>query len=144
MSSFNFIHKFIIFFSYPLVLLARLHQSDVRSFAGVLLDGFPRTPQQARAIVKLNEIMVERFILILAPDDVCFDRIMYRRVDPITHKSYNTKYNPPTDSYVLNRLTSRPLDSDGNAVRQRINTFNMNIGVILQCFKGKKDSEYCQ
>lgn len=119
-----------------LVLLARLNEVDVRSFNGVLLDGFPRTLQQARTIVKLKEIMVERFVLILAPDNVCLDRIMHRRVDSLTHKTFNTKYNPPLEPEVLQRLSCRPLDQNAEAVRKRINTFNMNIGVILECFKG--------
>ena len=65
---------------------------------GIILDGFPRTLNQAQ---KLDEILEERgkkvdlVINLTTPRDEIIDRIMTRRVCPNCKATYNIKLNPP-------------------------------------------------
>ena len=59
------------------VLFERLSRN---SNEGILLDGFPRTPSQAKALQSRSDIKIERMLLIEVPDDVCMERLLNRNV----------------------------------------------------------------
>ncbi len=99
----------------------------------LLLDGFPRTARQAKAIVG----RCSRLILLSADDDTCVERILSRRVDPVTGDIYNLKTRPPSAVEVRERLTQRPFDSDESRIRARLSKFHVSIGDILAIFAGK-------
>jgi adenylate kinase family enzyme len=63
-------------------------------FAGkrILLDGFPRTPKQAKHLSKAFDI--DRVVLMQCPDAVCEDRVLQRRVDPVTQEVYDGAQSP--------------------------------------------------
>eukprot|EP01105_Mastigella_eilhardi_P000807 TRINITY_DN10959_c0_g1_i5.p1 TRINITY_DN10959_c0_g1~~TRINITY_DN10959_c0_g1_i5.p1 ORF type:complete len:579 (+),score=128.12 TRINITY_DN10959_c0_g1_i5:24-1739(+) len=109
----------------------RLQQPDAVA-KGVLLDGYPRTRTQARALAE----QVERFLLLQAPDDVCAERVLGRRTDPVTGDIYHLKLRPPPHE-VSCRLVQRPHDNDERAVRLRLQAYHRRLGQILQYFSGK-------
>jgi adenylate kinase family enzyme/Mg-chelatase subunit ChlD len=101
---------------------------------GVLLDGFPRTPAQAEALTK--RVDVNSFILIQAPDGVCVERVLERRVDPETNDSYHLKFVPPPPD-VMQRLVRREHDVNDKVIKRRIRTFHCGLGSVLTHFMGK-------
>lgn len=66
---------------------------------GFILDGFPRTLAQARALdVMLREDLktdITHIISLEVPDEYIVERITGRRTSPLTGKIYHIKYNPP-------------------------------------------------
>jgi adenylate kinase len=78
------------------VILERLADDDARD--GFLLDGFPRTIDQADALAKELEAHQRRLtavLLIDSPDDVVVKRISGRRVSRKTGRVYHVDFDPP-------------------------------------------------
>ena len=71
----------------------KLQSEECRS-KGWLLDGFPRTQPQAQAMVSAG-IVPEKFILLDVPDEVLIERVVGRRLDPVTNAIYHIKFSPP-------------------------------------------------
>merc|ERR1711920_1153245 len=94
----------------------RLAKDDV-SEKGCLLDGFPRAPDQAQAMVDAG-LKVERFLLIKVPDDTLVERGCGRRLDPETGEIYHMKFKPP------------PME-----IQERLVPYHQQIDGILPYFK---------
>jgi adenylate kinase len=123
------------------IVLERLKQEDVKE-KGYLLDGFPRTGAQARA---LNEACADAESGILTPDvfllleverGTLVERVAGRRNDPETGTIYHMTFDPPTDPEVIERLVQRADDTE-EAIGVRVDTFHANVGEILGEFEGK-------
>jgi len=110
----------------------RLKQKDVVE-RGWLLDGFPRTKEQAVALQQAG-IIPQSMVLLDVPDDVLVDRVVGRRTDPLTGKTYHLKFNPPpADEAVLKRLEQRK-DDTIEALQPRLAGYHANLNSILDCY----------
>lgn len=96
------------------MLTERISQDDCRT-NGWLLDGFPRTAVQARALDSAG-IVPTSVLLLQVPDEVLIERVVGRRLDPETGKIYHVSFNPPTDPDVQARLTQRSDDTEEKAL----------------------------
>ena len=85
---------------------AKLSEPEVKA-KGWLLDGFPRTAAQAKAMADIG-IKADAFLQLEVPDSVLVERICLRRTDPVTGKIYHLKFNPPPAD-VVSRLVQHPL-----------------------------------
>ncbi len=101
--------------------------------SSAIVDGFPRTLGQAKAVLQ----RADRLVLLTATDDICVERILHRRVDPITGAIYNDKTRPATNAEVAARLVRRPFDEDEGKIRKRLAVYHETIGDILNLFRGK-------
>lgn len=70
----------------------RLAADDCKN--GFILDGFPRTLDQAKALEALG-VTIDRVVNIHVPDEVIVCRVGGRRVCPGCGKTYHTVYNKP-------------------------------------------------
>lgn len=61
---------------------------------GWILDGFPRTEGQAKALTK-EGLEPDNVVVLDVPDEELFKRITGRRTDPVTNKIYNIHFSPP-------------------------------------------------
>eukprot|EP00985_Skeletonema_marinoi_P021269 scaffold12957_cov148-Skeletonema_marinoi.AAC.4 len=105
----------------------RLEESDcVKS--GWLLDGFPRTPAQAEALVDAG-VSADCFIFLAVPDDILVERVVGRRTDPETGKIYHLTFSPPEDEEVLARLDQRSDDTE-EKVKVRLEEFRANVDAV--------------
>jgi len=109
----------------------RLTQDDVKE-KGCLLDGFPRAPDQAQAMVDAG-IKVDKFLLIEVPDDTLVERGCGRRLDPETGDIYHLKFKPPPED-VVERLVHRSDDQE-EAIRSRLKIYHEQIDGITPFFK---------
>ena len=66
----------------------RLGQPDAQ--AGWLLDGYPRSKDQADALEEAN-IRPQVFLLLEVPESILVERVVGRRLDPETGKIYHLK-----------------------------------------------------
>lgn len=117
------------------VLTSRLQQPDASTASTILLDGFPRTRYQAKALNRM--LTIDRVVLLQAQDELCVDRINHRRVDPVSHLSYHTLLIPAPSGEVAARLVRRETDLDENKIRGRLHFFQQNLAAILAVFPGK-------
>lgn len=65
---------------------------------GVLLDGFPRTLQQAADLDKMFKSQgkkIDKVIEFKVDDEVLIERIEGRRIHKASGRSYHVKFNPP-------------------------------------------------
>ncbi|CAO2200252.1 unnamed protein product [Urochloa humidicola] len=109
----------------------RLLQQDAQE-NGWLLDGYPRSYSQAMALENL-EIRPDIFILLDVPDELLVERVVGRRLDPVTGKIYHLKYSPPENEEIASRLTQR-FDDTEEKVKLRLETYYQNIQSLLSTY----------
>ncbi len=73
------------------LVINRLNQSDCAN--GYILDGFPRTAQQAE-VLKDNGIVIDHVLLIDVSDDSIVRRLGGRRVCSLCDTAYHVVHNP--------------------------------------------------
>lgn len=117
------------------ILRRRLQEPDALASSIILLDGFPRTRHQAKALNKM--LTVDRVVLLQAQEELCVDRINHRRIDPVSHLTYHTSLIPAPTAQVAARLVRRETDLDENRIRGRLQFFQRNLASILAVFPGK-------
>jgi adenylate kinase len=114
------------------VIIDRLKQNDCES-NGWLLDGFPRTKEQADALHKAG-LECDCFLLLDVPEEVLVERVTGRRTDPVTGKIYHMKFSPPQDEEVLSRLVQRS-DDTAEKIVVRYKEFQSNIDAVKSSYR---------
>lgn len=108
----------------------RLKEDD--AIEGVLFDGFPRTIPQAESLSKITQVSM--VISIEVPDDNIVDRIVGRRMDPVTGDIYHIKFKPaPKD--IENRLVQRKDDTE-ETVRSRLDAYHTQTAPLADYYGG--------
>ncbi|XP_010911823.2 adenylate kinase, chloroplastic isoform X1 [Elaeis guineensis] len=110
----------------------RLLQPDAQE-NGWLLDGYPRSLSQATALEDLG-IRPDLFILLDVSEEVLIERVVGRRLDPVTGKIYHLKYSPPENEEIAGRLTQR-FDDTEEKVKLRLKTHHQNVEAVLSIYK---------
>lgn len=77
-------------------LITKLMISELQrqSSSSWLLDGFPRTLTQCKALDD-KRILIDRVINLNVPFDVIINRLKHRWVHPPSGRVYNMEFNPP-------------------------------------------------
>lgn len=113
---------------------------------GIILDGFPRTLEQAE---KLDEILGERgkkvdlVINLTTPRDEIIERILTRRVcsNQNCKTTYNIKLNPPKVEGICDKcganLVQREDDSSEEAVNKRLETYELKTAPLVEYYSKK-------
>ena len=101
---------------------------------GWLLDGFPRTPGQARAMASGGPAMLPDAVVVLdRPDDLAVDFCLGRCEDSATGDVYHPRYAPPPPD-VESRLVWRTDDTE-DVFRGRLATHARDIDAVLDVFE---------
>uniref|UniRef100_A0A7S4B918 Adenylate kinase active site lid domain-containing protein n=2 Tax=Chrysotila carterae TaxID=13221 RepID=A0A7S4B918_CHRCT len=111
----------------------RLAESDCKE-NGWLLDGFPRTEEQAKALAAAG-IEPTKVLYLQVPDEMLIERVVGRRLDPETGKIYHLKFAPPESDEVAARLTQRSDDTEEKA-RVRLQAFHKHMSAVESCYIG--------
>lgn len=109
----------------------RLSQTDSEK-NGWLLDGYPRSSSQATALKGFG-FQPDLFIVLEVPEDILIERVVGRRLDPVTGKIYHLKYSPPETEEIAARLTQRFDDTEEKA-KLRLKTHNQNVSDVLSMY----------
>ncbi|CBI39289.3 unnamed protein product, partial [Vitis vinifera] len=110
----------------------RLLQPDSQE-KGWLLDGYPRSQSQATALKEFG-FEPDLFILLEVPEEILVERVVGRRLDPVTGRIYHLKYSPPENEEIAARLTQR-FDDTEEKVKLRLRTHHQNVEAVLSLYK---------
>lgn len=117
----------------------RIQQSDCAK--GFLLDGFPRTVNQADAL-RQDGILIDYVIEIAVDEEEVIKRLSGRWTHPASGRVYHLQYNPPSqpgkDDLTGEPLTQRPDDQE-DTVRQRLHVYRQQTEPLIAYYK-----TYCQ
>ena len=122
------------------IVKERLSQSDVKN--GFLLDGFPRTVEQAEA---LNNIMTElnsqidQTIYVEVPEEELMNRLTGRRICETCGATYHLVFNPPKTEGICDldggKLYQRE-DDNPETVQNRLEVNIKQTAPLLDFYKG--------
>ena len=122
----------------------RLTWEDAKN--GAILDGFPRTIEQAE---KLDEMLskngnkVDLVVNLVTPREELIDRMLTRRVctNQECKTTYNTKLNPPKQEGICDKcgspLKQRADDSDPEAIKRRLEIYEEKTSPLVQYYDAK-------
>lgn len=115
----------------------RLKEDDCAT--GFILDGFPRTVEQAITLDSILEELgkaVEKVIALDVPNSEIVDRITGRRTSLKTGKIYHIKYNSPVDEDEKD-LVQRADDTE-EVVVKRLENYEKQTAPVLDYYNKQK------
>jgi adenylate kinase len=117
----------------------RTAQDDCRN--GYILDGFPRTPAQARSLEKLSAEQGNDTIAVLidVPMELLEKRMTGRRYCPVCNEIYNIYFRPPRNDNVCDLHPETQLiqraDDNSETVRARLATYEEQTRPLVEYYK---------
>jgi adenylate kinase len=102
---------------------------------GFLLDGFPRTVPQAKALDALlasRAQKLDRVVALEVPRDLLFERAVLRRTDKRTGQIYHLKYSPPPPDADLEHRA----DDKEDVVAKRLDVYLAMTSELLPYYEG--------
>jgi adenylate kinase len=119
------------------VLRERLAKSPNKK--AFILDGFPRTIEQARALEKI--INIEGVVQLTVPDWIIIERLSTRRICKKCGEVYNIRYLRPKVEGICDKcggsLYQRQDDTE-KVIKDRIKVYERQTEPILQYYKKNK------
>ena len=123
-------------------ILDELKKDEYRN--GFILDGFPRTKRQVKALEKFleeSQIKIVVPILIEVPDAICTRRILSRRRCPKCGKTYNLELNPPRNDELCDicgvKLERRKDDTE-EKIKVRLKEYWAKTAEAIKHYEGKR------
>lgn len=115
----------------------RLREEDCKN--GYILDGFPRTLPQARAMDEIG-IELDCVLNLVVADDVIVERLSGRRECRACAAPYHVKFNPPEKDGVCDKcggvLISRD-DDVPETIRKRLSVYHQETEPLIDFYKEK-------
>jgi len=119
------------------VLKERMSRSSSKN--GFILDGFPRTIEQAKALDKL--IKIDTVIKLTVPDWIIVERLSSRRICKNCGEVYNTRFLKPKVEGICDKCGGQLYqrsDDTPKVIRDRIGIYERQTEPILKYYMEKK------
>lgn len=117
------------------LLKHRLSHEDCNN--GYILDGFPRTVSQAKALHQ-SGIVLDTLVVLRVSNKAIIDRLSGRRVHLESGRSYHVQYNPPVvedvDDITGDSLIQRP-DDHPDTVQRRLEVYREVTAPIIDFYQ---------
>ncbi|MCA1577228.1 MAG: adenylate kinase [Acidobacteria bacterium] len=117
----------------------RTAQDDCKD--GYILDGFPRTPAQARSLEQLAEEQQNTIVAVLidVPLELLEKRMTGRRNCPVCNEIYNIYFKPPRNDNVCDLHPDAELvqraDDNSETVRARLATYEQQTRPLIEFYE---------
>ena len=106
---------------------------------GFILDGYPRTIEQAEALEKITKI--DTIIQLIVPEWIIVERLSTRRICKNCGEVYNIRYLKPRVDMICDKcggaLYQRP-DDNPDVIKKRIEVYEQQTEPILRYYKEKR------
>lgn len=119
------------------VLRERMSRSSSKN--GFILDGFPRTTEQAKALDKL--IKIDTVIKLTVPEWIIVERLSSRRICKNCGEVYNTRFLKPKVEGICDKCGGQLYqrsDDTPKVIRDRIGVYEHQTEPILKYYTEKK------
>lgn len=110
---------------------------------GFILDGFPRTINQAEAlneVLQKNQTKLNGVFYFNAPDDLLTQRLSGRLIHKPSGRIYHKIFNPPKTPF-KDDITNEPLiqrtDDNENVIKERLNVFKNETSPLIKYYENK-------
>ena len=124
-------------------LIVQLIEETMPKDGNVILDGFPRTVNQALALEEMLKVKGEKISKVLffdVPDEVIIDRLSGRRVCSKCGAVYHVKYNPPKIEGVCDlcggTLVQRDDDKE-EVVKKRLEVYRKQTQPLIEFYQDR-------
>jgi adenylate kinase len=121
------------------IVMDRLSQPDARN--GFILDGFPRTVAQARALDERladADQHLDRVINLVVPEDVLLARLSGRWLCENCHASYHAVFSPPLRPGICDRCGGRLYQREDDTLqtaKRRLSVYEENTMPVLDYYR---------
>ncbi len=125
----------------PDELIVQLIEETMPKDGNVILDGFPRTVNQALALEEMLRVKGEKISKVLffdVPDEVIIDRLSGRRVCSKCGAVYHVKYNPPKVEGACDLCGSTLVQRDDDkeeVVRKRLEVYRKQTQPLVEFYQ---------
>lgn len=116
----------------PYKFVVEMVKLEIHDKKGYILDGFPRSVEQAKIIEDLN---VDLVIYLEISEEKVIERFSGRRIDPNTGKSYHLKFIPPPKA-IMGRIITRK-DDNPKVVKERFRIYHKETAPVVGYYKKK-------
>ncbi len=109
----------------------------------VLLDGYPRTPEQAKVLDEMTQRLgwqVSKAVLLTLSDDEIVERLSARRVCPNCQSIYNLKSKPPKEDERCDNCGSLLIQRDDDkpeVIRRRLAVYHEQTAPVIDFYRAK-------
>jgi len=119
----------------------RVNEEDCQK--GFLLDGFPRTIPQAKAMIDAK-ISIDFVIEVAVPDHEIIQRLTGRRIHPSSGRIYHITNNPPKKDGI-DDITGEPLvlrdDDKESTIIQRLKTYHEQTEPLVNFYSNLSNND---
>lgn len=126
-----------------IITLVKRRIAETDCAKGFILDGFPRTPDQARALEDAD-IKLDYVIQIAVPDHAIVQRLAGRRIHKPSGRTYHIHSHPPKveglDDVTGEPLVQRPDDAEAT-VLERLSVYHKKTEPLINFYK-ERQSDY--
>ena len=118
------------------IIKERVSQPDCRN--GYLLDGFPRTMNQAKELEKMTDI--DLVLNIGVDTELLVERAVGRRICPKCAAVYHVTFNPPKKTGVCDKCGSNLIQRDDDkeeTIRKRLKVYQEQTEPLIEHYRKK-------
>jgi adenylate kinase len=134
----GYVEKGLLVPDYIVIDVLKKRLAEVPKGKGFILDGYPRTTDQAKVLEDIAKIDV--ILLQMVPDWIIIERLSSRRICRICGAVYNTRFLKPKVEGVCDKCGG-PLyqrsDDKPEVIKRRIQVYQEQTSPIVQHYKEK-------